>query len=99
MYAEVSKSVAEPKVSANHAPPKLKGIFRAERHEVEREMWRQESEVTSLTDTRCFFFGGSVVLDFASSLFQFSSGRCPESTSIVFLMQVQRAPNPARRAF
>ena len=46
MYAEVSKSVAEPKVSANHAPPKLKGIFRAERHDIERESWRQEAEVS-----------------------------------------------------
>ncbi|CAN0264151.1 unnamed protein product, partial [Ectocarpus fasciculatus] len=42
MYAEASKSVAEPRVSATHAAYKLKTVFRAERQEAERLFWRQE---------------------------------------------------------
>lgn len=48
MYAEASKSVAEPRVSAAHASLKLKTVFRvfrAERQEAERLLWRQELKV------------------------------------------------------
>lgn len=47
MYAEVSKSIGDPKAALANVPPKqLKGPLRAERHQAEREMWRQELEVS-----------------------------------------------------
>lgn len=41
MYEEASKMLEQPRANS----PKLKGAFKSERHEVEREMWRQELEV------------------------------------------------------
>lgn len=41
MYEEASKMLEQPRAIS----PKLKGAFKSERHEVEREMWQHELEV------------------------------------------------------
>lgn len=46
MYAEASKTIAEPRVSLANAAPKLKNAFRSERHQAERETWQRELEVS-----------------------------------------------------